>query len=92
MVYMRKSCLACPAGEVPSVPAIFSVLRISTDFAPCPAVKMYPLTSMICQVSTPISVLFWVSVHTERNQVLNGGRSIIVSAEFDDGYGSGPPS
>ncbi len=31
------------------VPAIFSILRISTDFAPCPGVKMYRLTSTLCQ-------------------------------------------
>jgi hypothetical protein len=44
------------AGKIPFVPAIFSVLRISADFAPCPGVKMYRLTSTLCQ---PLSLSYF---------------------------------
>ncbi len=64
----EKKLLRSPSWGIPFVPAIFSVLRISTDFAPCPGVEMYRLTSTLCQL--PISVLFWVSVRTKENQVL----------------------
>jgi hypothetical protein len=37
------------AREIPFVSTILSVLRNRTDFAPCPGVKMYRLTSMLCQ-------------------------------------------
>ncbi len=37
------------AREIPFEPAILSVLRNSTDFAPCPGVEMYQLTSTLCQ-------------------------------------------
>ncbi len=59
MVYARKNCLACPAtrpGKFHPYPLFFSVLRIRTDFAPCPRVEMYRLTSTLCQ---PLSLSYF---------------------------------
>jgi hypothetical protein len=56
--------------EIPFVPAIFSVLRISLDFATCPGVEMYRLTSMLCQplslflsgcLCVPSGIKYWRS-------------------------------
>jgi hypothetical protein len=92
MVYVRKSCLARPAAELGNSICIntrylLCLKNLYTDFAPCSGVKMYRLTSTLCQ---PLSLSYlWVSVRTKRNQ--SGGLLIIVSPEFD-GSGGGPPS
>jgi hypothetical protein len=43
------SCPATRLGKFHSYPLFLSVLRIRTDFAPCPGVEMYRLTSTLCQ-------------------------------------------
>jgi hypothetical protein len=108
MVYVRKSCLACPATElwkfhlyryplcrlpIPLPPTFpqpksvwsnntwpdaieqksatnLSVLGISLDFVPCPGVKMYRLTTTLCQplclsyfgcLCVPSGIKYWHS-------------------------------
>jgi hypothetical protein len=45
----------CGAGKFHWYPLFLSVLRNSTDFAPCPRVEMYRLTSTLCQ---PLSLSY----------------------------------
>ncbi len=63
-VYLRKSWLprSCPTirpGKFHSYLLFLSVLRISTDFAPLGPGSKVPVN--VHALSTPISVLFWVS-------------------------------
>jgi hypothetical protein len=89
MVYVRKSCLVRPAAEpgIPFVPAIFSVLRISTDFAPAPGSKC---TGKRLRSVNPY--IFPISgVCAYQAEFSTGSHLIIVSPRFD-GRGSGPLS
>ncbi len=67
MVYMRKSCLSPnnKAREIAFVPAIFSVIRSITNFAPRLTVPVN-----VHALSTPISVLFLGGRVHRSNQVL----------------------
>jgi hypothetical protein len=89
MVYVRRvvALAQLRSWGIPSVPAIFSVLRISIDFAHHPGVEISRLMSTLCQ-SLSLSYFERPSVPS-RNQ--SGGRSNIVPREFD-GIGGGPPS
>ncbi len=64
MVYVRKSCLlpAIRPGEFHLYPLSFSVLRISSDFAPLPRGQSVPVN--VYALSALISVLFCVFVRT----------------------------
>jgi hypothetical protein len=70
---LREKELSCSpssrAGEIPFVTASFSVLRIVRTL-PLPRGQNVPVNVYV--LSTPISVLFWVSVRTGQNQVLAG--------------------
>jgi hypothetical protein len=56
---VREQELSClpsnEAGEISFVPAITSVLGLRTDIAPRPGVKLYQLTSTLCQ---PLSLSY----------------------------------
>ncbi len=87
----EKECLAYPAAEleeIPFVPAIFSVLRISMDPPPPPRDQKVPVN--VYALSTSISVLF-LGVRAYLAESSTGGCLIIVSPKFD-GHGGGPPS
>jgi hypothetical protein len=72
---------------IPFVPAIFSVLRISADFAPAPGSKC---TGQRLRFVNPYLCPI-LGVRAYRAESKSGGRLIIVLPEFD-GRGGGPPS
>jgi hypothetical protein len=82
MVYVRKSCLSPSnkAGEIPFVPLSLSVLR-RVQTSPLAPGSNVPVN--VYTLSTPFSVLFWVSVRTKRNQVLAVVWSLFCSTSMD---------
>jgi hypothetical protein len=70
MVYVRKSCLACPAAKLGNSICTCYPLCFKKwyELRPLPRGRNVPVD--VYALSTPISVLFRVSVHTKQNQVL----------------------
>jgi hypothetical protein len=89
MVYVRMSCLAGPAprlGKIHLYP-LSSLCQELVRTLPPPQGQNAPVN--VYALSTPISVLFWVSERTKRNQYWQSFNHCLP--EFD-GPGGGPPS
>ncbi len=68
-------------GKFHLYPLFLSVLRIRTGFVPLPRGQNVPLN--LYALSTPISVLFWVFVRTEQNQLLAITPSLFCPSSMD---------